>query len=681
MNRTVLIAALSLAAGTASAQSFNVDIGFVAGEYPTSGYTAAGRAGRWNEITNASAATVSLKDLSSVSTPVTLTWDKTTATNSKNDANTTGDAERLQDDGQFKTLAGSLTYSFKHLAAGTYAVFTYAAHPTLTSNSSIVSVAGSFSSPQTIGGNVSNDLPLGVSHSIHFITVPADGTIDVSVANNGLSLAACTGLQLVKMDTDRLRFYVNKSQTANAEDGNAWATAYSDLQPILTRLDEINGAYCEVWVRQGFYYTTTGTDRHVSFAIPSGLAIYGGFAGTETSLEQRTSPWAFITALSGSIASGNTWDNAYHVVDASNAATTTILDGFTIAGGYANGAGTLGEGGGLFGLNTRVRARNCKFISNYAVNAGGAVRTDDFPSFENCLFYNNDSEGVGGALAHSNSGSATFKNCEFTGNVSSDMGGACYLYNSDSFFLNCLFSGNSNYNATFGRGGAIYFYGDSTDSSRIVNSTFSLNDAAEFHGGIYVSYQAQVELDNCILWGNTDSTAGGALIPQQYGAYATASLVHYSTTIQGLSSNPRLVDPDGNDNVPGTTDDDCHLQSDSPCIEAGDNALVSWDFGDVDGDGNTFELYPFDLDGLDRVIDVPWATDFTGNGNIDRGCYEFQYHTCPADFDASGFVDLDDYTAFVAAFEAGTANADFDGSGFVDLDDFGAFVVAFEAGC
>lgn len=54
---------------------------------------------------------------------------------------------------------------------------------------------------------------------------------------------------------------------------------------------------------------------------------------------------------------------------------------------------------------------------------------------------------------------------------------------------------------------------------------------------------------------------------------------------------------------------------------------------------------------------------------------------CLADFDGSGFVDLDDYTSFIAAFEAGDASADIDGSGFVDLDDFIAFAEAFAAGC
>ncbi len=54
---------------------------------------------------------------------------------------------------------------------------------------------------------------------------------------------------------------------------------------------------------------------------------------------------------------------------------------------------------------------------------------------------------------------------------------------------------------------------------------------------------------------------------------------------------------------------------------------------------------------------------------------------CAADFDCSGFVDIEDFSVFVAAFEAGTDDADFDGTGFVDTEDFDAFVRAFEIGC
>ncbi|HRJ49600.1 MAG TPA: FG-GAP-like repeat-containing protein, partial [Phycisphaerales bacterium] len=53
----------------------------------------------------------------------------------------------------------------------------------------------------------------------------------------------------------------------------------------------------------------------------------------------------------------------------------------------------------------------------------------------------------------------------------------------------------------------------------------------------------------------------------------------------------------------------------------------------------------------------------------------------PADFDRSGFVDTDDFDAFVQAFVIGGDDADFDGSGFVDTDDFTEFVLAFQDPC
>jgi hypothetical protein len=75
----------------------------------------------------------------------------------------------------------------------------------------------------------------------------------------------------------------------------------------------------------------------------------------------------------------------------------------------------------------------------------------------------------------------------------------------------------------------------------------------------------------------------------------------------------------------------------------------------------------------------PLTTCSDGNGNGTADICETAY--CPSDFDESGFVDIEDYTAFVLAFEAGTDDADFDESGFVDIEDFTGFVMAFESGC
>lgn len=54
---------------------------------------------------------------------------------------------------------------------------------------------------------------------------------------------------------------------------------------------------------------------------------------------------------------------------------------------------------------------------------------------------------------------------------------------------------------------------------------------------------------------------------------------------------------------------------------------------------------------------------------------------CLADIDRSGFVDADDFNAFLSYFLGGSMKADVDGSGFVDFDDMNAFSAAFTSGC
>ncbi|HRJ49171.1 MAG TPA: EF-hand domain-containing protein [Phycisphaerales bacterium] len=80
--------------------------------------------------------------------------------------------------------------------------------------------------------------------------------------------------------------------------------------------------------------------------------------------------------------------------------------------------------------------------------------------------------------------------------------------------------------------------------------------------------------------------------------------------------------------------------------------------------------------GSNSLVPENWAATF----NSQTGTIQFA-PLCLADFDGSGFVDLDDFAAFVLAFEEGIDQADFDRSGFVDLDDFVGFVHAFEEGC
>jgi len=94
---------------------------------------------------------------------------------------------------------------------------------------------------------------------------------------------------------------------------------------------------------------------------------------------------------------------------------------------------------------------------------------------------------------------------------------------------------------------------------------------------MYNYYNISATVTNCILWNDTpheiynDGTSGPAVTysdvqdddPNDGAIYPGAG---------NIDDDPVFVDPDGPDNDPNTWDDnDYHLSSDSPCINAGDN--------------------------------------------------------------------------------------------------------------
>src|SRR5689334_24327169 len=91
----------------------------------------------------------------------------------------------------------------------------------------------------------------------------------------------------------------------------------------------------------------------VSFSLKSGVAIYGGFAGTETQLSQRN-PATNVTVLSGDLNGDdnsftNNGENSLHVVTAISTDSSAILDGFRIGHGNADASTTFPDesGGGM----------------------------------------------------------------------------------------------------------------------------------------------------------------------------------------------------------------------------------------------------------------------------------------------------------------------------------------------
>ncbi len=135
-----------------------------------------------------------------------------------------------------------------------------------------------------------------------------------------------------------------KWDASGTGDGTSWTNAYTSLQSAIS----VAMSGDAIWVAAGTYKPTDGTDRTVSFQLKNGVAVYGGFAGTETILNQRNMR-DNETILSGDIGiTGDNSDNTYHVVYNYEKDNTALLDGVTITGGNANGTYNDGSGGGIY---------------------------------------------------------------------------------------------------------------------------------------------------------------------------------------------------------------------------------------------------------------------------------------------------------------------------------------------
>ena len=251
----------------------------------------------------------------------------------------------------------------------------------------------------------------------------------------------------------------------------SWANA-CELSYALT--STVSGQ--QIWVAAGTYKPTTDTDRLATFRLKVGIAIYGGFAGTETALSERN-PVDNVTILSGDLNGDdvgftNNSENVYHVV---TGADNVILDGFTIMGGNANGTDPHDSGGGMYNRSrSNATLTNITFSGNMAT-AGGAMHNEiSHPALTNVTFINN----------------------------SANMGGAMNNVSSHPTLTNVTFSGNE-----AGFGGAIY---DNSGSPILTNVTFSGNVALANGGAMGNDSYSYPVIHNTIFWGNTAGKPEGA---------------------------------------------------------------------------------------------------------------------------------------------------------------------------
>jgi len=273
----------------------------------------------------------------------------------------------------------------------------------------------------------------------------------------------------------------------------------------------------------------------------------------------------------------------------------------------------LRSGGGMSNANCTLTVANCIFRGNWAgvEGAGGTITGDSNALLAMCVFTGNSAGQLGGGLFFSSGSRPTLANCIFSGNSSVQYGGGIHNEGGDAILANCTFAQNLS-----GQGGGMYCWGSTA------------------------------EVNNSIFWANADGSGAGEFA-QIRGCSPTVAYSciqddnPYDTYIPfGGASNNNIDDNpvfvrDPNDGGDGWGDDpatpevdeeenddygDLHLQSQSPCINAGDPSFTAGP-NDVD------------MDGQPRII----------GSRVDIGADEF---VSTGDLDLSGSVDLLDFAIF-----------------------------------
>ncbi|MFC1603775.1 PKD domain-containing protein [Planctomycetota bacterium] len=386
------------------------------------------------------------------------------------------------------------------------------------------------------------------------------------------------------------------------------------------------------------------TDGQISLREALVTAWYGGL-GNEVAFDVSLAGGTIILSdnelyiyesvtVDGSAIGGITLDagGQFRVVSIQGSIEVSFIE-LTLSGGNSS------SGGGIFNVSGTLALTNCTISSNSSSSGGGIYNVSGALTLTNSTISGNSSSSYssshsssGGGI-YNDSGTLTLMNSTISGNSSSSYysyspssGGGIYNDSGMLILTNSTISGNSSYSyysyssyySSYG-GGIYNVSGTLILTNCMISGNSTSSTTLSYGGGIYNDW-GMLTLTNCTVSGNSSSSGGG--IANISGAVAlnnsivALNIASDNDILGGFMDSNSLISIDpgfvlnpsaGDDGQWGTVDDDpgdMHLLPDSPCMDAGLDALA------VDAEGNPLST---DLDGQPRFVGVA----------VDIGAYEY----------------------------------------------------------